>query len=766
MQSPKENICDRCKKCKLKVCICIQCRATMCIDCWTASHNRPELKSHIFLWKHENILDYQYHPYLPISYFSPELYRHQSYSRDPFLQKLYEVAHELLFHQARNGNPMMLLEDLASAISFEMGVPKNHVTGVLEEEDRIPPTIHRTLRSFGDFISLKYYSLCLSNVSVESIIWIMKSIKNDKMQSHESLLFSRFKEYFAIKVSMKDWKRLLETLHKMPEILSRFNKFKEFFEEIEIKEIEEGNYLVQLKNVHWVSEDLLSVQDEDQDYISFKDFIDKFFEEEAVLPSHKESERKKWLSSYKNSKKDIPQSKLEDNYKKIIQNESINKAIPGGKYGCTLLVKNCGTPLLKSLSIGRIYGLIKHALNRQIINHLKTHIVKNDKKTNVLSKFREQQIVELQRNIIELLEEQENKEITLAQLPLLLQKKYHKFFNIQELGFPKLKNFLVTIEDEVALTKSQNNHIKVSLIQKPRKKTERRVASNPEIERDHKRQIERSMMEGSLNINPSKKLSQKNSKYSHLAEHENPYNFGPSFTGEMTATKFCELFEKIKTFVINKITKVPFGVEIDRLEDELNEYLKVPFKAKQFGRKNFKEFLKKEFASELEIEVKKRMRPKMQNTSSSEQFYVYPKVKKPRAEDSDMDRSYGSLNPSTDSRSSQVFGSHAKPIYSWVKDIPIFKNEPAREYTNKVSHPRKGSLQYGVDDADDDQDLFNAFGQTGFPFHSHKSSGIYQIRKEEVDDEEPDDQTAIEQKHFVSQVCDEFEADYPNVRKH
>ena len=32
----------------------------------------------------------------------------------------------------------------------------------------------------------------------------------------------------------------------------------------------------------------------------------------------------------------------QNHYQKILQNKEINKAIPGGKYGCALMLKNCG----------------------------------------------------------------------------------------------------------------------------------------------------------------------------------------------------------------------------------------------------------------------------------------------------------------------------------------------------------------------------------------------------------------------------------------
>lgn len=57
---------------------------------------------------------------------------------------------------------------------------------------------HLTIRRFGDYSSLKYFSLRLNKPSIEAITWIIKSIYLDKMKPTESLIHSRLKECFAI----------------------------------------------------------------------------------------------------------------------------------------------------------------------------------------------------------------------------------------------------------------------------------------------------------------------------------------------------------------------------------------------------------------------------------------------------------------------------------------------------------------------------------------------------------------------------------------
>ncbi len=66
-----------------------------------------------------------------------------------------------------------------------------------------------------------------------------------------------------------------------------------------------------------------------------------------------------------------------------MKNRNLTKAIPGGIYGCALLLKHSNKKVFNDLSMGKIHAIIKTALENQIINHYKTLIVKNIEKTQV-----------------------------------------------------------------------------------------------------------------------------------------------------------------------------------------------------------------------------------------------------------------------------------------------------------------------------------------------------------------------------------------------
>ena len=66
-------------------------------------------------------------------------------------------------------------------------------------------------RTVGE-VEIEYCSLDISYLSVESLIWVIRSIKADRMTPNEKLILSRVKECFDIKVHNKLWQNILTYL--------------------------------------------------------------------------------------------------------------------------------------------------------------------------------------------------------------------------------------------------------------------------------------------------------------------------------------------------------------------------------------------------------------------------------------------------------------------------------------------------------------------------------------------------------------------------
>lgn len=55
--------------------------------------------------------------------------------------------------------------------------------------------------------------------------------------------------------------------------------------------------------------------------------------------------------------------KNKENFKNLLKNKHISRAIPGGMYGCAILAKFSDKSLLTKTSIGRLLALVKKALS-------------------------------------------------------------------------------------------------------------------------------------------------------------------------------------------------------------------------------------------------------------------------------------------------------------------------------------------------------------------------------------------------------------------
>lgn len=211
--------------------------------------------------------------------------------------------------------------------------------------------IHVTVRKFGDSKALKYVSLRLNSISIEALIWLILSIKNDRMKPTDKLILSRIKEYFLLKLSVKDWNSAIEFLAENQASLTRFS---DSFPRIGIQDSEllskdsnkpSQGFLFELEGHSWEFEDHKKVESSCPSWLNFQTFIDKFFEEDKVNVKNKEPRNRhkkskkqknsrniqKWLSSVENNLSKTNNSLMvNQSLKKLLVDQSISKAIPGG----------------------------------------------------------------------------------------------------------------------------------------------------------------------------------------------------------------------------------------------------------------------------------------------------------------------------------------------------------------------------------------------------------------------------------------------------
>lgn len=639
MEMLTDGRCDECERPRKETVICTVCIETLCTDCDLKVHNKGTRVRHVRVSRKMGFYEDRFVKEFTVSYFAYQCFRSNLHFKKTAEDEVRKASYDKLLELTKKGHPMLLMEDLVEFLEKSLDHPKGVILDALNRELQ-GSLFHQTIRTFGDYEPKKYFSLYLNNISLEAIIWIILSIKNDCMQPTETLVHSRFKECFAIKISMKEWKTFVENLVVNDKLQKKMNAFENILGRMVIKQDEEAsNILFTLKDEVWEYEDLQDIKDEDKDYIAFLNFIEDFFSEKSNSKANNVSTKtktpniKKWLSSVENSHVKSSSYLCDTNLKKILQNKSIKKAIPGGKYGCALMLKICGPNELRSLSLGRISALIKNALKNQVLIHYKTLIIKNEKSFSKSSSERDNKIFEIQRNIIELLKENEESGVTLAQLPLKLTTKYNKIYNFPDLGFPKLKNFLATMEEYIELERSHNNHIKVKLKDPSETKL-------PDHNKVYAEDIKSPSSFNDLSNAEGQYFDLYNRKQGFKTLQPNAFDqkckqidsIGMQNVSEhkKSFSNLQQYLARIKIFVIDILKRNTFGIEMTRLEENLSKYLGTKFDTRIFKADDFKDFLLNNFDEYVDIQVKKTIRTtnkKAQklNTKNTATYIVYPK---------------------------------------------------------------------------------------------------------------------------------------------
>jgi hypothetical protein len=668
----------KCEECDQEIAVkyCRACDQRICFECDVKIHNKGKRALHVRENLFQ-IKKAKYPTNEDRLVFSEKLTFSNEDQKISILQKLAPVegvneddfkrvkgiAAQYYIEEAYKGNLMHEYEDFKETVFRKFG-DNFGFKSLNELEDifnqlKTESFIHITVRKFGDYKPLRYISLLLNSVSVEAIAWILWSIKNDRMKPTDKLVLSRLKEYFLLKVAQKDWAAAMEYFFQNPSVLNEVPHYlpkisiwdeKDLSKmagvnskderELESKEEKQGSvFYFKLEGEDWPFEDILEMDELDQEnWLDFKEYIDNFFGEEGVFsPSDSRSKLKKqkntkniqkWLSSVENDLTK-PTTSLSANHslQKILIEQSISRAIPGGtstvnplgKYGCALMIKLTGPPELRPLSLGKLCSYVQRALNQHILIYYKTLLIKNNKFENekcneACDPKNSKRVDQLKSQIISLLKE--NKQgLSLAQIPLMIKKKYNQSYNIQSLGFPKLKNLLVTM-DEVDLEKSNGNFNRALLKTHDRKNSEKPLEEfKKEALGGRKFLTLRSKpLDNRLNNLNYQSVLNNNLQSNDSHQPTRPYR---------TVSSLEDYIFKVQSMIIEILRYNMFGIEVDRLKAELEKRLGASFIHKVAQVDSFQEFLISYLGDYLDIEVKKSL--KSAKIAAPLSHIVYPK---------------------------------------------------------------------------------------------------------------------------------------------
>jgi hypothetical protein len=303
-------------------------------------------------------------------------------------------------------------------------------------------------RQLGMKASQTFASLRIKTISLDSVLWILKSLERDAMTPIEKAVQSRFKESFAVKMTTHEWNKLLDILRN-PKLIVKDAKKKEFeFDVIETYDTisDSKTYSIYPKGHRWTSFDM-ALKPSDIDQELFKEFVT-------------------FLEFYF----------LDDGDKTPLE----ERFISGGRYGCAQFIKACGTPSLKACSLGQLSQFIQFAINKHMLKHQRTLLVWNttplkSRGHEVFSSDseavrKEKERIKHKLNVVKqiILELLNGKPagIPLAQLPQQLKHKLPFPLDLNELGFLKLKELLATMADQVKVDAKGHNYPIARLIHK------------------------------------------------------------------------------------------------------------------------------------------------------------------------------------------------------------------------------------------------------------------------------------------------------------
>jgi len=149
--------------------------------------------------------------------------------------------------------------------------------------------LHTTIRKFIDTKPLYYIGLLLDVLTIESLTWIVKSIRNDMMTPTEKLILSRIKECYGLKIEQNFWKNVISYIlnaqnDKTP--IKTYNSYDNLgifplrAQKIQDPVTHADTYVIFLRDKEWEPEDQGYVDENTPEWRAFVSFVEDFFKED------------------------------------------------------------------------------------------------------------------------------------------------------------------------------------------------------------------------------------------------------------------------------------------------------------------------------------------------------------------------------------------------------------------------------------------------------------------------------------------------------
>jgi len=515
------------------------------------------------------------------NYFQPPNKKQEMLSQ----QKVREIENFVLrelIQSAKIGEPLILKETLMARIQKSFNIGDMEVELVLNDfQNR--GLIHSVIRKFLHYNPYHYFGLLLKGLDVASLIYVLKSIQNDRMTPTEKLILSRIKECYGLKIDQNKWRSILTSISSSQSEMPDSNplRLKQILDPV----TQMDTHAIYLANEDWLQEDQGEVDYSSNEWILFEEFLNEFFkdEEKEAQVIQETQKGSRWNSSVENI---LNKACFDNENEKSLSNTNDTKAIPGGRYGCVQFIKYCGPKGLRSQSLGKLSLLVQAAINKGIVKYHKTLLIKNacyqedtaDSKTNLdfeseiwhsLNEQRKTKLISTVREaLLEILMENATG-IALAQIPFQLKRKLKMTVDFQQLGYAKLKDFLGSMKNLIIFEASNTNHIIVKL------KNPFTMKSNQQVYGSHK--------------NMRKRFENENSGYN--MSRKNPAAKRP---GNYHSNQFInknQLVSKVLFYLEQFLKQRPQGTSIQDLYQKLGNEMEIEKVLKMIECPNFYDFL-------------------------------------------------------------------------------------------------------------------------------------------------------------------------------
>lgn len=338
---------------------------------------------------------------------------------------------------AENGILTFEYSDFVSITSDHLQIPREHVEELIKYLDEFK-LLQLIEKQFTVFNKLKTVSMRISQMNCEVLMWIVKSLKIDEMLPSERAIIARAKEAFDYKPSTEEWSDILSTCsgaqpqtYRSKSSNSSFSLFSSTSEE------EKFRFRVKKYKDPIFNSETHLIYPIDQKWMSY----DKYLKSGDILhikPTRDWSEFTSYFFTY------FSTGSYED------------KAIPGGRYGCAQFLKHFAIKRLKELSVGKLNYIVQLAIDEDLLRYQKNLLVWTSCLKVGGESEKNGKILKINQSLFSILGKYKDG-VSLAQLPGVLNSYIDFHLDLQELGYAKLKDLVLSVPG-IQIIKKANKH--------------------------------------------------------------------------------------------------------------------------------------------------------------------------------------------------------------------------------------------------------------------------------------------------------------------